>query len=160
MYNNTKTKTNKSKASVKAQKPLVNNVSLKKTKNIPDTIQERRKFIIANLECYKNKCFPCKALGIDAKVLVTEKSIGETAFQGAISKTATKLALQLPDVIKNATVLKLHLPIASKRQKDMGFTELENLITVIPRIGTAKLTVGYTKDGYVEYAITDFEVVK
>lgn len=153
------TKTKTKKTSVKTQKSS-NDVSLKKSKNIPDTVQERRKFIIANLERYKNKHFPCKALGINAKVLVTKDSIGETAFQGAISKTATKLALQLPDVIKNATVLKLHLPTVSKRQKDMGFTELENLITVIPRIGTAKLTLGYTENGYVEYAITDFEVVR
>ena len=139
---------------------IENKTSLKKSKNIPDTIQERRRFIIENLRQYENKSFPCKALGANAKVLVTEDSVKETAFQGAISKTAAKLALQLPDVIKNATVLKLHIPISSKRQKDMGFTELENLITVIPRIGTAKLSVGYTKDGYVEYAITDFQVVE
>ena len=136
-----------SKASVKTQKPSANNVSLKKSKNIPDTIQERRHLIIEQLSKYENKYFPCKALGKNVKVLVTEKSVTETAWQAAVSKNATKLALQLPEVIANASVIELNLPVKEGRQKDMHFVNLANLLTVVPRIGKAKLTVGYTTKG-------------
>ena len=150
MYNNTKTKTNKSKASVKTQKPL----------DIPDTIQERRKFIKDNLLQYQDKSFYCKAL--DCKVKVIDKSIDETAYYAATSKQATKLALKLPLVIRDATILKLHLPPKIGRQsKRMKFTEIANLLTDIPRIGKAKLTVGFIENGEcIEYAITEYEVIK
>lgn len=156
-----KTQNKTKKTSVKTAQKSSNDVSLKKNKNIPDTIQGRRKFIIEQLSRYENKHFPCKALGKNVKVLVTEKSVTETAWQAAVSKNATKLALQLPEVIANASVIELNLPVKEGRQKDMHFVNLANLLSVIPRVGKAKLTVGYTMKGeWIEYAITDYEVIE
>ena len=149
------------KTSVKTSQKSSNDVSLKKSKNIPDTVQERRSLIIEQLSKYENKYFPCKALGKNVKVLVTEKSVTETAWQAAVSKNATKLALQLPEVISKASVIELDLPIKEGRQKDMHFVSLANLLSVITRVGKAKLTVGYTMKGkWIEYAITDYEVIE
>ena len=149
------------KTSVKTSQKSSNDVSLKKSKNIPDTVQERRSLIIEQLSKYENKYFPCKALGKNVKVLVTEKSVTETAWQAAVSKNATKLALQLPEVISRASVIELDLPIKEGRQKDMHFVSLANLLSVITRVGKAKLTVGYTMKGkWIEYAITDYEVIE
>ena len=129
-------------------------------KKIPDTVQERRILIKQQLEQYKDKSFACKALG--CRVIVTDKSITETAYQGAISKQATKLALCLPQVIQTAEILELHLPPKIGRQtKVMKFVEIANLLAHIPRVGKAKLTVGFIDKGdCIEYAITDYEVVK
>lgn len=127
---------------------------------IPDTVQERRKLIKQQLECYKDKSFACKALG--CRVMVTDKSIIETSYQGAISKQATRLALQLPKVIQSAEIIEVHLPPKIGRQtKVMKFVEIANLLAHIPRVGKAKLTVGFIEKGdCIEYAITDYEVVK
>ena len=127
---------------------------------IPDTKQDRRRFIKEHLFQYQDKSFYCRALDCDVKV--TDKSIEETAFQAAISKQATKLAIQLPQVIHNATILEIHLPPKAGRQtKRMKFIEIANLLANIPRVGMAKLTVGYIKNGEcIEYAITEYTVIK
>lgn len=127
---------------------------------IPDTIQERRIFIKNQLLQYQDKSFYCRAL--NCKVRVTEKSIQETAYQGALTKQSTKLALHLPFVIRNAIILEMHLPPKIGRQtKIMKFIEIANLLASIPRVGKAKLTVGFiSKEECIEYAITDYEVVK
>ena len=127
---------------------------------VPDTKQERRRFIKEHLSQYQDKSFYCRAL--DCNVKVTDKSIEETAFQAAISKQATKLAIQLPQVIRNASILEIHLPPKIGRQtKRMKFIEIANLLANIPRIGMAKLTVGYIKKGEcIEYAITEYAAIK
>lgn len=146
-----KTKDKTKNASVKtAQKPS----------DIPDTIQERRRFIKNYLQQYQDKSFYCRAL--DYKVKVIDKSIDETAYHGALSKQATKLAIHLPQIIREASILELHLPPKIGRQrKVMKFKEIANLLAVIPRIGKAKLTVGYVENGEcIEYAITEYEAIK
>ncbi|MBQ2906857.1 MAG: hypothetical protein IJE47_03700 [Bacteroidales bacterium] len=127
---------------------------------VPDTKQERRRFIKEYLSQYQDKSFYCRSLDCDVKV--TDKSIEETAFQAAISKQATKLALQLPQIIRSATILEIHLPPKAGRQtKRMKFTEIANLLANVPRVGMAKLTVGYVKNGdCIEYAITEYAVIK
>ncbi len=127
---------------------------------VPDTKQERRRFIKEYLSQYQDKTFYCRALDCDVKV--TDKSIEETAFQAAISKQATKLALQLPRVIRDSTILEIHLPPKAGRQtKRMKFVEIANLLADIPRVGRAKLTVGYIRNGdCIEYAITEYAVIK
>lgn len=124
--------------------------------HIPDTIQERRRFLKQHLSKHTNNSYYCRAL--DCYVLVTDKSIEETAYQAAVSKNATKLALRLPEVIKEATILDLHLPPKPGRQtKRMKFVRIGNLLASIPRIGKAKLTIGYLVNGNcIEYAITDY----
>lgn len=128
--------------------------------NIPETAQERRKFIKSQLIKYQDKSFYCRAL--DCKVKIIDKSIDETAYYAATSKQATKLALKLPQVIKDAEVIELHLPPKIGRQsKVMRFTEIANLLADIPRVGKAKLTVGYTANKEcIEYAITEYKVIK
>lgn len=127
---------------------------------IPDTIQERRKFIKDKLLQYQDKSFYCKAL--DCKVKVIDKSIDETAYHGALSKQATKLAIHLPQVIRDASILELHLPPKIGRQrKVMKFKEIANLLAIVPRVGKAKLTVGFIENGEcIEYAITEYEIIK
>lgn len=123
---------------------------------IPEKMQERRRFLKAYLSKYANKSFYCRAL--DCRVKVLDKSIDETAYQAAISINATKLAMRLPDVIKEATILDLHLPPKTGRQaKRMKFIRIGNLVASIPRVGKAKLTVGYIVNGdCIEYAITEY----
>ncbi|MBR2492874.1 MAG: hypothetical protein IKB64_05385, partial [Paludibacteraceae bacterium] len=58
--------------------------------NIPETVQERRKFLKTELSQYKDKLFYCKSL--DCNVLITEKSIIETSFYAASNIISTKLA--------------------------------------------------------------------
>ena len=125
--------------------------------NIPETVQERRKFLKNELSQYKDKAFYCKAL--DCNVLVTEKSVIETAFYAASNIISTKLALRLPEIIQKASILSLHLPPKLGRQtKVMKFTEIANLTCEVKRIGVAKLTIGYTiKWECIEYAITAFK---
>ena len=127
---------------------------------IPETIQERRRFIKQKLEPCKDKSFYCRAL--DCKVKVTDRSVEETAFQGAVSKQATKLAIRLPEVIRTATIIALHLPPKPGRQRSrMHFKEIANLLAVVPRVGKAKLTVGFVDNGdCIEYAITEYKPVK
>lgn len=128
--------------------------------NIPETVQERRKFLKSELSKYKDKLFYCKSL--DCNVLITDKSIIETSFYAASNIISTKLALRLPEIIQNASILNLHLPPKFGRQtKIMKFIEIANLICEVKRIGVAKLTVGYTIKGEcIEYAITAFSVTK
>ncbi len=123
---------------------------------IPETKQERRRFLKAYLSQYANKSFYCRAL--DCRVKVLDKSIDETAYQAAITINATKLAMRLPDVIKEATILSLHLPPKTGKQtKRMKFVRIGNLVASIPRVGKAKLTVGYIVNGdCIEYAITEY----
>lgn len=123
---------------------------------IPDTKQERRRFLKAHLSQYANKSFYCRAL--DCRVKVIDRSIDETAYQAAISVKATRLAMRLPDIIKEATVLDLHLPPKTGRQtKRMKFVRIGNLVASISRVGKAKLTVGYIVNGdCIEYAITEY----
>jgi len=123
---------------------------------IPETKQERRRFSKAYLSQYANKSFYCRAL--DCRVKVLDKSIDETAYQAAITINATKLAMRLPDVIKEATILSLHLPPKTGKQtKRMKFVRIGNLVASIPRVGKAKLTVGYIVNGdCIEYAITEY----
>lgn len=125
---------------------------------IPDTVQERRQFIKEQLLQYKDMQFYCPALG--CKIKVIDKSIDETAYYAAISKEATKLAIRLPMVIRNAVVLQLHLPpkIGRRQTKKMKFVEIANLLATIPRLGKAKLTVGFTTSNEcIEYAITQYQ---
>lgn len=123
---------------------------------IPDTKQERRRFLKQQLAHCVGKKYYCRAL--DCYVLVTDKSIEETAYQAAITTKATKLALRLPEVIREAVILDLHLPPKPGRQtKRMKFIRIGNLLASIPRIGKAKLTIGYLINGdCIEYAITDY----
>lgn len=123
---------------------------------IPETKQERRRFIKLQLANCVGRKYYCRAL--DCYVLVTDKSVEETAYQAAITKNATKLALRLPEVIREATILDLHLPPKPGRQtKRMKFVRIGNLYASIPRVGKAKLTIGYLINGdCIEYAITDY----
>lgn len=147
-----------SKTQTKTKKTSVK--TAQKSSDIPDTIQERRRFIKNYLQQYQDKSFYCKSL--DCKVKVIDKSIDETAYHAALSKQATKLAIHLPQIIREATVLELHLPPKMGRQrKVMKFKEIANLLAIIPRIGKAKLTVGFIENGEcIEYAITEYEVIK
>ena len=131
-----------------------------KAKDIPETIQERRRLIKQQLEPCIGKSYYCKSL--DCKVKIIDKSVEETAYQGALSKQATKLALNLPEVIRNATIIALHLPPkAGRQQSRMHFKEIANLMAVLPRVGKAKLTVGFVESGdCIEYAITEYKTVK
>ena len=82
-----KTKDKTKKASVK---------TAQKRSDIPDPTQARRRFINHYLQQYQDKSFYCRAL--DCKVKVIDKSIDETAYHGALSKQATKLAIHLPQI--------------------------------------------------------------
>ncbi len=123
---------------------------------IPETRQERRRFLKAYLSQYANRSFYCKVLCCYVKV--QDKSIDETAYQAAITTKATKLAMRLPEVIREASILELHLPPKAGRQtKRMKFIRIGNLVASIPRVGKAKLTIGYMVNGdCIEYAITEY----
>lgn len=123
---------------------------------IPKTIPERRIFIEEKLSKYANTKHYCKA--IDSHVAILAKSIKETANWGCLSETATKLCLSIDYVIKNAIVQQTDIhPHSQKQIKKFKFIALAELICQVPKIGTAKLTIGYRKNGNaIEYCITEY----
>lgn len=124
--------------------------------DIPSTPEARRVLIERELAKYSNTKHFCAAIGAYVKVLA--KSIDETANWGCASVTGTKLCLEIGYVIRNAVVLSTNLPTHSNRQaKKFKFVSMAVLTCDVPNIGTAKLTIGYRKNGTaIEYCITEY----
>ena len=118
-------------------------------------LQERKALLKKELQKYIDKSFFCPCL--NAYVLVTKESIKETVYWASLEDESTKLALKLPEIIKNAVIYKSNLkPKPGKQTKKFYFSEIFILLSKIS-IGTAKLTIGYKKSGkYIEYCITNF----
>ena len=129
----------------------------KRAIQIPYDLQGRREFIQSERQRYQNKTFYCKAL--DVNIIVNVDSIPETARNAATSRKAAKIALYLPYIIRNAKVKELHLPVESRTQtRDFHFREIAVLRCNVPKVGIAKVVVGYRNNGKViEYAITDYQ---
>ncbi len=123
---------------------------------IPSTVEGRRLLIEKELAKYSNTKHYCPAIGSYVKVLA--KSIDETANWGSMSIIGTKLCLEIGYVIRNAIVLETGLPTHSNRQtKKFKFVSMATLTCVVPEIGTAKLTIGYRRNGTaIEYCITEY----
>lgn len=123
---------------------------------IPDSIPERRVLIEDKLKFYADHEVFCPAINSNVKIL--SKSIDETANWGCTSVVGTKLCLLIEYVIKNAEVLCLGLtPDSNRQRKKFKFVSLATLKCHVSHVGTAKLTVGYRKNGHViEYCITEY----
>lgn len=122
---------------------------------IPTDRRGRRLLLEQELKIYTYKKFYCPALRV--KVRIWPQSISETAWHASKSVLSTKLALRLPYIIKNASVIvPVQTPKRNTRQIEMRFKKLAILKCGIRGLGTAKLTVGYRYAKFVlEYCITD-----
>lgn len=127
---------------------------------IPQGMENRRDFLMWKLQRYAGRTFFCKALGVNIKV--NADSVKETAYNAAASRKSTKLALFLPYILRNANVKDLHLPTESNKQKKVfRFVDVAVLRCNVPKVGVAKIVVGYKYSGRtIEYSITDFQIVK
>ena len=126
--------------------------------NIPYSEDDIRDFIEFQLAQYIGYTFYNKDLGIN--ILVTEDSVEETAQNCRPNRQAAELALYLPYILRNARIIKLHLPTISKKQQNrFRFSEIATLICNVPKVGIARLVVGYRvrDDEYIEYAITNYQ---
>lgn len=123
---------------------------------IPSTVEGRRLLIEKELAKYSNTKHYCPAIGSYVKVLA--RSIAETATWGSTSVVGTKLCLEIGYVIHNAIVLETNVrPHSNKQIKKFKFVEMALLTCDVPGIGTAKLTIGYRKNGTaIEYCITEY----
>lgn len=132
-------------------------VAAKSSKDIPSTLKGRRAFLEKELKKYQGKTFHCKAIGVN--VIVTEKSISEIAFNAALSTKATEIALYLPFAVRNAEIVKLHLPTESHKQtRDFHFIDIGIFRCKIPKVGEAKVVIGFRRNGKaIEYSITDYQ---
>lgn len=122
---------------------------------IEETIEERRMRLKIGLKKYQGKSYWCPAL--NSLVLVNSKSVKETANWAAKTPNGEKMAMRLPEVIRKAIVFELYLePKENKQKNKFHFITLATLISDMGKLGIAKLTVGYRKNGdVIEYCITE-----
>lgn len=123
---------------------------------IPKEIEARRALIERELSKYSNTKHYCNAIG--SFVTILAKSVKETANWGCTSEVGTRLCLEIGFVIKNAVVLATDVPPHSNKQiKKFKFISMATLKCDVPDVGTAKLTIGYRKNGAaIEYCITEY----
>lgn len=129
----------------------------KRALQIPTDLKGRREFLNKELEKYRGKTFYCKSIGVN--VIVTEKSVSEIAFNAALSIKASEIALYLPFAVRNAEIVELHLPTESRKQtRDFHFIDIGIFKCKIPRVGVAKVVIGFRRNGKaIEYSITDYQ---
>ena len=127
---------------------------------IPYGLPQRQDFLKKELEYLKGKTFFCKSIGVN--VFVTADSIEETAFNAALSRHASKIALYLPYIIRNAKPIILHLPTTARKQTTtFHFVDIGVFRCNVPKVGIAQIVIGYRRNGKaIEYAITDYQVNK
>lgn len=132
----------------------------KRAIQIPHNMPGREDFLKRELKVYLGKTYTCKSIGVP--VLVTADSIDETAFNASMSRKASKIALYLPYIIRNAKPIALHLPTGARKQTTtFHFVEIGVFRCNVPRVGIAQIIIGYRRNGKaIEYAVTDFQANK
>lgn len=127
---------------------------------IPYDMPGRQEFLLRELKAYTGKTYFCKSIGVP--VMVTGDSIDETAYNASTSRKASKIALYLPYIIRNAKPLTLHLPTEARKQTTrFHFVEIGVFRCSVPKVGIAQIVIGYRRNGKaIEYAVTDYQVKK
>lgn len=125
--------------------------------HIPYSGNGIRDYVGFQLRKYIGKTYYNKHLGVN--IIVTQHSVRETMQNCRANRQSAELALYLPYILRNAKIIKLHLPVESKKQEQrFAFTEIAELRCQVPTVGTAKLIVGYKiKRQVIEYSITNFQ---
>ena len=123
---------------------------------------ERQKLIeryIAKLD----KTIFCPAL--DADVMITRKGTSETRSNASYSYKSTLSALNLREIIENATYIK-QVPVKRTSKNQKCFRHMHILICPIQNVGYAKLIVGEFYDEekiptkYAHYCVTHASLQK
>lgn len=137
-----------------------NHNAAKRAIQIPYDLPGRQEFLRKELQYLQGKTFFCKSINVN--VLVTADSIEETAFNAALSRQASKIALHLPYIIRNAKPKILHLPTTARKQTTtFHFVEIGLFRCNVPKVGIAQIVIGYRRNGKaIEYAVTDYQVNK
>lgn len=127
---------------------------------VPYDMPGREEFLIRELKSYLGKTYFCKSIGVP--VMVTADSIEETAFNASMSRKASKIALYMPYIIRNAKPAVLHLPTDARKQiTKFHFVEIGVFRCNVPKAGIAQIVIGYRRNGKaIEYAVTDYQVKK
>ena len=103
-------------------------------------------FLKKELKQYQGNKYYCNSLGV--YVLVTRKSIDETAYNARFNRKAALLACNLPYIIQHAKIQKLNLPTKSLKQSQrMRIQTIAILTCNVSKIGIAKLVIGIRDDG-------------
>lgn len=132
----------------------------KRAIQIPYDLPGRDQFLKKELSIYQGKAFFCKSIGVP--VLVTADSVEETAYNASTSRKASKIALYLPYIIRNAKPINLHLPTEARKQTvTFHFVEIGLFRCNVPKVGIAQIVIGYRRKGKaIEYAVTDYQTSK
>ena len=125
---------------------------------IPKTIKDRQASLEQELLKFNNQRYYCPAL--NKYVWVNISSIKETAYNAAYSYYSTLIALQLPDVIRNAKwLVDKNNPISNTQINTFHYKKVFVLYSDMGKLGIAKLIVGRNYKGrYVEYSITELNI--
>lgn len=133
--------------------------SAKDMRNLPYSEDAIRDFIHERLKKYVGKTYYNKSLGVN--IFVTSDGVRETMQNCRANRQAAQLALHLPYILRHAKVIRLHLPVISKKQKErFAFTEIAEMRCQVKKVGVAKIIVGYkVNNRVVEYSITNFQIL-
>lgn len=135
------------------------NLSKETLRRIPERRRDRRVMLQKWLSTFVGKDYPCPVLG--GRVKVIKKSVSETANHACLDRRSTICAMMLPDVIKNARLVKTDTPKTGRQTKEFFFKKLHVLEVHINYYGDARLTVGERAAGnFVEYCITHIKIAR
>ena len=135
---------------------------MKETKNIikkeildliPNTVQERRRFIRKQLGVLCDSSVFCPAIGTQVKV--ESKSIVEIAQNAAVSVASTVAALNLANLLQNAEYEKMDMPSSATQKNKFQAAFMIHLRVRLTGFGIAKVLVAATEhNGVLYYSAT------
>ena len=126
--------------------------------SIPNNREERKSFLERELVRYIGTKYYCPA--INKIVHINKHSIHETIENASISKLSTRMALMLPELIKNGKeLIKTTKPESNTQIKKFQFNKVHTIYSEIEKLGIAKLIIGRTFYGkYIHYSLTAIKI--
>lgn len=138
--------------------PIVHNtISPELIDAIPETVDERREFILAQLGNITECVF---SNGLQEYVALLPKSVVEISSHASKSVLSTIMALNCVSLISAAKVLETGIaPHSNKEKKVFHFKEIKLLGALLEGYGHAKITVGKQSLGkHLVYCVTGLEI--
>ncbi len=121
--------------------------------NSPKEFLFRKKFITDRLSKLSGESVNCPALG-NHPVLITRKSIEETAHHAAKSFKSTVAALDLKNQLKTASFVRYHLPKNNNQTKKYDFIFLVELKGDFEGIPTTLMIGAKITARFIHYSLT------
>lgn len=126
--------------------------------SIPDKRNDRKTFLEKELTKYIGTTCYCPAIG--KTIHINKHSIHETIENASITKLSTRMALMLPELIKNGKELvKKTNPESNTQIKTFHFKKIYIIYSEIDNLGIAKIIIGKTSYGkYIHYSLTGIKI--